>query len=119
MKHEAAVGNGEPSRRPVRKSDLSTPRQRLVVSMRELGCGRVEELVKHGGEPEWTPPPRLVNDVIIGKRSRSHHGQGANFTLKDHVSDFFRHFDEAPEGARFTIFVQDGLPFRFLMVRPN
>jgi hypothetical protein len=88
--------------------------------MRELGRGRVEELIKRGGEPEWTPLPRLISDVIIGKRSRQHpQWQGADFALKDHVAHFFSHFDRAPEGARFTIFVEDGLPFRFLMERPS
>ena len=103
-----------------RKADLSPPRQRLVELMQEINFGRVEDLVKRKDEPQWSPPPRVFRDVIIGKPPCPHpEWQRADFALKDHVTDFFEHFDRASEGARFTIFVRDGLPVRFTMEEPN
>jgi len=120
MQDRMSVCRRSTEHKPYMKFDLSQPRKRLVECFQELRYGRVKDLVKHDSEPEWSPPPRAVHDVIIGKRQCSHpKRQSANFALKDHVENFFWHFDRAPEGTRFTVFVEDGLPVRFLMEKPN
>jgi len=120
MKDQPSVCRRSTNRKPHRKSDLSPDRRRLVERMQELNHGRIAGLVVHGHEPQWSPRPRVIRDVVIGKRSgaRPERGQ-ANFALKGHVAELCQHFDQAPDGARFTIIVQDGLPTRFSVEEPS
>ena len=107
-------------RQPLRKSAASPPRRRLVERMRGLGHGRIENLVMCGHEPQWSPPPDVFRDVIIGKRSAPHPKiQQADFGLKDHLAELFDDFDRSRDGARYFISVRDGLPVRFTVKEPD
>jgi len=120
MKDQPSVCHHSSSRSPARKSNLSPERKRLVERMQELNHGRIAELVVRGHEPQWSPQPRVFREVVIGKRSgpRPERRQ-INFALKGHITELCEHFDTAPDGARFTIVVQDGLPFKLSVEEPD
>ena len=120
MKGQPSVDPRRSGRGPARKSDLSPERKRLVERMQDLNHGQIRGLIVRGHEPQWSPRPRIVREVVIGKRSgpRPERGQ-TNFTLKGHIAELCEHFDRAPDGARFTIVVQDGLPFKLSVEEPD
>ena len=119
MKQPQSDGR-RPGRKPFRKSDLSPPRKRLVERMQGVGHGRIENLVMRGREPQWSPPPDVFRDVIIGKRPGPHpRRQQADFGLKNHLAELFEDFDRSQDGARYSIAIEDGLPVRFRVKEPD
>ena len=106
-------------RQQLKKSTLSPERRRLVERMQGVGHGRIENLVMRGCEPQWSPPPDVIRDVIIGERAGPHpKRQQADFGLKDHLAKLFEDFDHAQDGARYSIAIRDGLPVRFSVKEP-
>ena len=114
MQMPLADGGSVIGGKPIRKSDLSPERRRLLVRMQDLDRGKIQGLVVRDCEPQRSPRPLISRDVVIGERSRPRPERArANFTLKGHLTELFEEFDRAPDGTTFTIFVQDGLPVRF------
>ena len=48
---------------PVTKSTLSPARARIVTLMQKVGFGTIDGLHVRGGEPSYTPPPRIVHEI--------------------------------------------------------
>lgn len=96
-----------------RKSDLSAPRRRLVELLQEVGFGRVERLSVRGAEPVWSPSPRVVRQIRLGKGDAAHPTQrAADFALRGEVVDLLALFDRERDLHVESIEVQHGLPVR-------
>ena len=96
-----------------RKQSLSPNRQQLVVLMTEIDYGSIENLVIRDHEPVFYPAPRIVRDVMLGKRDKKRLPRtAADFVLKAQHEDLFEQFDELHDGQIDRIEIQAGLPFR-------
>jgi len=47
---------------------LSVRRQRLVRMMQDVNFGKIKKLTITGGEPDFARPPRVMQDVPIGRK---------------------------------------------------
>jgi len=104
----------------MKKSSVSQPRKRLLERMQRVGHGRINNLLLRGHEPQWSPPPEVIRRVAIEKRRVTHSkGQQADFQLKDHVATLFEDFDHSPDGASYSIAIEDGLPAHFDVKEPD
>ena len=103
----------------MRKSDLSTARQRLLEICQELGFGRIENLLIVGGEPVFDPLPRAVRDVAFGKENGPRpEREAGDFILKVHAVEFFASLDEMGDGVIEVLTVKHGLPFQMSVPVP-
>lgn len=120
MQDESSASHRSENHRTHRKSDLSPERKCLVERMQDVNYGRIADLMVQGHEPQWSPQPRVFREVVIGKPSGAHPGwDRPNFALKRNVVELCRNFDEAADGTKFSIVVEDGLPRRFTIEEPR
>lgn len=49
-----------------RITNLSDGRRRLLRLMQDINFGAIEELEIRGGEPMFSPPPRVVREIKFG-----------------------------------------------------
>ena len=99
--------------RPTTKNALSPVRRRLLKLMQDVGFGRIENLQVRHREPVFDPAPRVVRDVVLGKKNGPHAARDRDdFALKDAVIELFELFDEAGSTTVERIVVQHGLPLR-------
>jgi hypothetical protein len=95
------------------KQTLSKPRQQLVELMSEIHYGSIENLTIHDCEPILRPAPRIVRDVMLGKRETKRPKKSPeDFVLKAQHEDLFEQLDELRDGKIDRIEIQAGLPFR-------
>jgi len=87
---------------------LTPARRRLIDLVRRLGYGRVEHLHVRDGEPVFTPPPRVVRTVRLGRRPDRVHGDEP--TLKQQHHELLRLLAEVGDGVVARVEVADGLP---------
>ena len=67
-----------------RLKDLSPGTQRLVLLMRHMGYGRIENLRLQGGDPLFSPPPRVIRKKKLGTSSvLDPPALGHDFVLKE------------------------------------
>jgi len=119
MQVQSAGDGSEVGSTSLRKSDLSGNQRRLVELMQDVNHGRIEGLIIRGREPIWSPPPRVLRDRVIGKRSGPRpERQQTNFALKDPVCELLDELRSAPDGAKFTIVLQEGLPTKLTREDP-
>lgn len=101
------------SAKEVRLSDLRPAQRRLVQLLREVGHGRIEGLIIQGGEPVFTPAPRIIREIKLDLLSASQALEGAgDFALKGQVRNLLNHLAAMGNGRLETLFVADGLPVR-------
>lgn len=101
------------------KGALSRNRQRLVEAMQQLNFGRIEGLEIRGGEPRFSPAPRVIQEIKIGSGdngARPELGR-EDFALKASVIELFEHFDGLCDGTIAVVEVRYGLPFRVIVER--
>lgn len=95
------------------KHTVSKPRQQLIELMSEIHYGSIENLMIIGREPVLHPKPRIVRDVVLGKRDTKRPVKSReDFVLKAQHEDLFEQLDELEDGKIDRIEVQAGLPFR-------
>ena len=100
------------------KSSLSAPRQKLLRTMQQLHFGKIEELAVKGGEPSFSPPPKITQEIKLGVDATERVAPGGgDFALKRHVTELFDHFNRLPDGSVVTIEVRHGLPARLIVAR--
>jgi hypothetical protein len=102
-----------PSEGRLRKSSVSTARRRLIETMQEVGFGRVEHLLVHASDPVWSPAPRVVRQIRLGKSDAPRSTPpAADFALRQEVVELFALFDSERDIHVESIEVQHGLPVR-------
>ena len=96
-----------------KKSSLSPARQKLLRLMQSINFGRIEKLCVSGGDPVFTPLPRVVREIKFGAENgpRSE-GKLKDFTLKTQHRELFATLDRMGDQTVESIEVQHGLPFR-------
>lgn len=101
------------------KAALSPDRQRLVEAMQHLNFGRIEDLEIRGGEPRFSPAPRITQDIKIGSADNGPRPElgREDFALKASVIELFEHFDRLCDGTLAVVEVRYGLPFRVIVER--
>ena len=81
--------------------------------MQDVAFGRIENLHVRHREPVFDPAPRVVRDVVLGKKNGPHAARERHdFALKGAVIELFELFDEAGSTTVERIVVQNGLPLR-------
>jgi hypothetical protein len=85
--------------------------------MRRLHFGRIHDLEVRGGDPVFSPAPRILQDIKLG----SDEGLAASASVlrKSQVVDLFAHLDELRDCTIETLEVKHGLPFRLIFELPN
>jgi hypothetical protein len=87
--------------------------------MQQLNFGRLECLHVIGGEPSFSPAPRLVQDIKIGTAEsipRSEIGR-EDFVLRSSVIELFSHLERLGAGVVSAIEIRYGLPARLILER--
>lgn len=98
------------------KAALSPARRRLVEVFQHLNFGRLENLEIKGGDPLFSPSPRLVREIKFGgDNSPRQELSSSDFLLKSQVIELFRFFDTMQNGTVELIEVKHGLPFRMIV----
>jgi len=88
--------------------------------MQQLNFGRIEGLAIRGGEPTFSPTPRIVQDIKIGTDTGPRPElDRENFLLKASVIELFQHFDRVWDGTIDSVEVRHGLPFRVTLERSS
>lgn len=100
----------------MRMEELSPARQRLVRLFQTINFGRLEELEIRGGDPVFSPAPRvfleLKLDVNDGPRPEA---RLERFELREQVRRFFRQIEDLGDGSVEVVEVRHGLPFRMVV----
>ncbi|HMN41204.1 MAG TPA: hypothetical protein PKE29_10190 [Phycisphaerales bacterium] len=98
------------------KQALGSGARRLVELMQRIGFGRIEQLRVSGGEPTFTPMPRVVREVRLGpEHAGDPVARSADFALKKAVVDLLAELRAIGDGAAVSIEVRHGLPHRLLV----
>jgi hypothetical protein len=101
------------------KATLSFARRRLLEWMQRINFGRIEELTIVGGEPTYTPPPRVVREIKFGGENGPRPElAAADFSLKAQVIELFQAFDLIRDGTIAVLELKHGLPFRMIFADP-
>jgi hypothetical protein len=99
-------------------STLSAPRQKLLQIMQQLHFGKIEGLGVVAGEPTFTPPPKLTQEIKLGSdTAEPKQPVQADFALKRHATDLFKNFDLLPDHSIVSVEVRHGLPARLFVTR--
>jgi len=108
------------TKHPVTKSTLSPARDRIVTMMQKVGFGTIDGLHVRGGEPIYTPPPRIVREIKFGGDNGPHAmAKAEDFVLKEQVREFLSHLDAIGTGIIQSLEVKHGLPFRMTIEEVN
>lgn len=99
------------------KSSLTNPQKRLLETMQRMNFGRIEGLLIRGGEPSFTPPPRVVKDVKLGAADNGVRPEldACDFALKREHIELFENLRRLGNGKVETIEIKGGLPFRLIV----
>ncbi|MCE9635858.1 MAG: hypothetical protein K8T90_09150 [Planctomycetes bacterium] len=98
------------------KGGLSPARRRLVESMQEIGFGRVDGLKVRDADPVWSPAPRIVRQIRLGRGDGPHPMRTAtDFALRSEVLELLALFDRERDLNVESLDVQHGLPVRVVV----
>ena len=101
------------------KMSQSPSRHRLIEAMQQLSFGRIENLAIQNGEPVFSPPPRLIQDIKLGAGENGPRPElyREDFMLRSSVIELFHHLERIGSGNIAAIEVRHGLPFRIVIDR--
>jgi hypothetical protein len=81
--------------------------------MQALNFGRIEGLHVQGGEPDFTPLPRVIREVkFAGENGPRPESAKGDFLLKVEVRELFAQMEAMGDGVIRSIEVKHGLPFK-------
>lgn len=97
---------------PVKKTDLSAGRRRLVDMMQEVNFGRIHQLQVRDGEPAFTPMTRVERQIKFGGENQPRPEAALDdFELKRNVVELFESFERLGNGIIKQLEIKAGLPF--------
>lgn len=97
---------------PVKKTDLSAGRRRLVDMMQEVNFGRIHQLQVRDGEPAFTPMTRVERQIKFGGENQPRpEATLDDFELKRNVVELFESFERLGNGIIKQLEIKGGLPF--------
>jgi hypothetical protein len=92
-------------------TSLTTSRQKLLRTIRQMGFGEIRHLRVRNGEPSFEPPVAIVTHYRITKNRQIETDQSqCYFTLCGEQSELLHRLDEIGDGEIERITVIDGLP---------
>jgi hypothetical protein len=102
-----------------RFSQLSGPRQALVLLLQSVHFGHIGGLEVRGGEPTFSPAPTVIVEVKLDAaadpRPEAH---SADFELRAELTRLMEQLDVLGDGSIDRIDVRYGVPRRALIERP-
>lgn len=97
---------------PVKKTNLSAGRRRLVDMMQEVNFGRIHQLQVRDGEPAFTPMTRVERQIKFGGDNQLRPEAALDdFELKRNVVELFESFERLGNGIIKQLEIKGGLPF--------
>jgi len=100
----------------MRMEELSPARQRLVRLFQTINFGRLEELEIRGGDPVFSPAPRVFLELKLDVNDRPRpEAQLERFELREQVQRLFRQIEDLGDGSVEVVEVRHGLPFRMVV----
>ena len=94
-----------------RLHDVSPSQKRLVLYVRGLDHGRMENLLVRSGEPVFDPPPRCVKRDKFGGAEEQYHRGLSQDVLKGKEAELLEKLEAIGDGVVECLQVKDGLPF--------
>jgi hypothetical protein len=96
------------------KSSLSTQQKLLLETMQRMNFGRIVGLAVSGGQPVFSPPPRIIKDVKLGAADNEPRLElhASDFALKREHIELFENLRRLGDGIIESIEIKSGLPFR-------
>lgn len=85
--------------------------QRLLIKIREIGWGEIENLQIRDGEPLLDSPTNIARDIALD-RSYMSKPYRHDEKLKPQVMQLVRQFRKTCDGVIPIIHIKDGLPIR-------
>jgi hypothetical protein len=99
-------------------SGLSAPRQALVRLCQSVDYGHITGVHVRGGEPQFNPPPAIVQDIKLdGERQGRAEAGLEDFALQGEVCRMLVLLDGLKEGRVERIEVRAGIPRRIIIER--
>lgn len=95
-----------------RLSQLQPAQRKLVRLMHEMGFGRIEGLVVHGGLPVFRPTPRVVREIKLEPETTPPEPAAGDYVVKYQVRRLLDRLRELGDGRIETLIVANGLPMR-------
>ena len=96
---------------PISKSSLSKAQGGLVELCQQYPFSRIEGLLVRGGEPIFTPPPRVIQKLRMGGNNNPRpESTLPDFWLKKQTIELLETIAELGEGEIRSIEVAHGLP---------
>jgi hypothetical protein len=101
---------------PVRRSDLSAPRQQLLDVCQRVGFGYLPDLPVIDGEPVLSASQQVVIDYVFGKPTNGLRPRaGQDFLLRVQAAQLFACLDQLQNCVITRLVVQDGLPYQMFV----
>jgi len=101
---------------PAHFADLSEGRRRLLRLMREVHFGVIEDLEIRGGEPVFSPAPRVVREIKFGGENDPRPEAAVkDLTAKTQVTELFDSLTAIGDGTIGRLEVKHGIPFRMML----
>ncbi|HEY1757746.1 MAG TPA: hypothetical protein VGG72_20410 [Bryobacteraceae bacterium] len=88
----------------------SLPRRHLIDTLGRLQFGRIEGLSIINTEPQFDPPPVVIQTLKLPAQSDTHTPCAADFTLKVQFLELFRFFDLRQNVLITRLEFKSGLP---------
>lgn len=102
-----------------RIGNLSEGRRRLLRLMQDINFGAIEELEIRGGEPMFSPPPRVVREIKFGGENGPRSEVAlTDFAVKSSVTELLHSLTKIGDGTVERLEVKHGVPFRMKLEEP-
>ena len=100
------------------KRVLSGPRRRLLELIQRYDFCRIEHLEVRGGEPTFSPGPRVTEEFRLGSESTPRPALEDHFQLPAPTIELFERLCRLGDGRVAVIEIRHGLPVRLSVERP-
>ena len=93
--------------------DLAPAQRHLVDLMRQIGFGRIENLVVQHGQPVFEPGPRVFREIKLEHDAADiQPNTNGDYLLKDQILSLLGRLEALGNGRIESIIITHGLPLR-------